>query len=144
MEFYIPSLFILLLAGVVIVGFLPQLSSVVITVLCTVLLVWSVMNHYTVFSKEYRNMNWINTATVAGPYLLIILVIMLSLGYIILVSTSGKDISIPSPSMTIPPPETATNYVTRGIGNSLINSGLSKVSSSNQYSLNASVLSKKI
>jgi hypothetical protein len=36
------------------------------------------------------------------------------------------------PSRSIPPPSTATNVVTRGIGNGLVNSGLANVSPVNK------------
>ena len=71
------------------------------------------------------------------------LVILLSIGYIILLFTSGKG-EMATPSMRIPPPETATNYVTRGIGNSLVSSGMGTVSPGRSMSLNNSAISQKI
>lgn len=75
-------------------------------------------------------MNWSNNAISAmvSPYLLIILVIALSLGYIIFLFSTGNASSIPMPSRNIPPPSTATNVVTREIGNGLVNTGLANVS----------------
>jgi len=143
MEFFLPSLLIVLLAAVVGAFFIPQLSSLIMIILCTLLLIWAFANHYTIFAYEYRNMNWINTAVNAGPYLMLTLVILLSLGYIILLFTSGKG-EMAGPSMRIPPPETATNYVTRGIGNSLISSGMGTVSPDRSMSLNNSAISQKI
>lgn len=75
-------------------------------------------------------MNWTNTAIIAGPYVILFLVIGLSLGYIILVFTRNRFTSTPAPSMNIPPPETATNYVTRGIGNSLVSTGMANIDES--------------
>jgi hypothetical protein len=130
MEFYIPSLFIVLLAAIFLVLLLPQLSPMILTVVCSLLLVWGLANHYTLFANEYHNMNWTNTATVAGPYIILFLVIGLSLGYIILLFTRKRFTSSPSPQMNIPPPETATNYVTRGIGNSLAATGMANIDES--------------
>ena len=130
MEFYIPSLFIVLLAAIVLVVIVPKLSPVVLTTVCSILLVWGLANHYTLFSKEYHNMNWTNTAVIAGPYLILFLVIGLSLGYIILLFTRKSFSTSQSPPMNIPPPETATNYVTRGIGNSLVSSGVATIDES--------------
>jgi hypothetical protein len=144
MEFYIPSLLIVLLAAIIGAFFIPQLSSLILIILCTLLLVWALANHYTLFANEYSNMNWINTAVSFGPYLMLVLVILLSIGYIILLFTSGKPESVEGPSMRIPPPETATNYVTRGIGNSLVSSGIGKVTPGRSLSLNDSAISKKI
>ena len=130
MEFYIPSLFIVLLAAIFLVLLLPQLSPMILTVVCSLLLVWGIANHYTLFANEYHNMNWTNTATLAGPYVILFLVIGLSLGYIILLFTRKRFTSSPSPQMNIPPPETATNYVTRGIGNSLAATGMANIDES--------------
>ena len=88
-------------------------------------------------------MNWLNTATAAGPFLMISVVIILCVGYITLLVSSGQSTNIKAPSMNIPPPETATNYVTRGIGNSLIASGLSPEPANNSISLDESAISKK-
>ena len=136
MEFYIPSLLIMLLAAIVIVVLIPKLSPLILTVVCSLLLVWGIANHYTLFSTEYRNMNWTNTAVLVGPYLMLFLVIGLSLGYIILLFTSRKFSSTPAEPINIPPPETATNYITRGIGNSLASTGMANI--------DESALSKKI
>ena len=136
MEFYIPSLFIVLLAAIVLVLIVPRLSPLILTVICSLLLVWGLANHYTLFSSEYHNMNWTNTAIAAGPYLMLFLVIAPSIGYILLLFTRNSFTSKPSPQMNIPPPETATNYVTRSIGNSLVNSGMADI--------DESALSKKI
>lgn len=144
MEFYIPSLLIVLLAAIIGAFFIPQLSSLIMIILCTLLLIWAFANHYTTFASEYRNMNWVNAATTVAPYLMITLVIALSIGYMTLLFTSGKGENVGSPSMRIPPPETATNYVTRGIGNSLVSSGLGSVSPDRSMSLNNSAISQKI
>jgi hypothetical protein len=146
MEFYIPSLLLILFAGIVIVFFLPKLSSMVLLVLSSLLLVWAATNHYTLFADQYRNMNWANTATSAAPYLMLFLVIVLCIGYIFLLFTSrGASPSVQTPSLTIPPPNTATNMMTQGIGNSLVSAGIANVSRGNinrSVSLDESALSK--
>jgi len=147
MEFYIPSLLLILLAGIFIVVFLPKLSSLVLLILSVLLLVWAGTNHYSLFADQYRNMNWANTATSAAPYLMLFLVIILSIGYMVLLFTSGGSPQIQTPSMAIPPPDTATNLMTRTIGKSLVSTGISNVSSrsvNNSLSLNESALSKGI
>jgi ABC-type Fe3+ transport system permease subunit len=81
-------------------------------------------------------MNWTNTAVIAGPYVILFLVIALSLGYIILLFTKNRSVSESEERMNIPPPESATNYVTQGIGNSLSATGMADI--------DESMLSKKI
>jgi hypothetical protein len=83
-------------------------------------------------------MNRTNTALAAGPYIMLFTVIGLSLGYIILLFTrkGGSNPAQMNVNMSIPPPESATNYVTQGIGNSLVSSGMANI--------DESALSKKI
>jgi len=75
-------------------------------------------------------MNWLNSATLAGPYILLFTVIALSIGYILLIFLRKRGPSSPEPPMNIPPPESATNYVTRGIGNSLVSTGMANIDES--------------
>ena len=130
MEFYIPSLFIILLAAILLVLVVPRLSPLILTVVCSLLLVWGITNHYTLFVTEYQNMNWLNSATLAGPYILLFTVIGLSIGYILLIFLRKRGPSSPEQPMNIPPPESATNYVTRGIGNSLVSTGMATIDES--------------
>jgi hypothetical protein len=148
MEFYIPSLFIMILAAAVCFFLIPQFTPMILAIFATLCLVLAMYNHSSLFWNEYKNMQWANTATASmtSPYLLIGLVILLSVGYLILLFSSGKSQSIPMPSMNIPPPSTATNFVTRGIGNGLVNSGVSNLARENNSTRNAleSALAKRV
>ena len=151
MEFYIPSVFIIIIAMAVAFVFIPRLSNFILVIVAGLCLILAMYAHGYLFFNEYLNMNWLNTAGVAGPYLMIGLVVLLSLGYIILLITRGRAPSLSVPSFTIPPPATATNIFTRGIGNGLVSSGVVNASKNAQYSsINAgqnainSALSKRI
>jgi len=129
MEFYLPSLFLILLAAIVAVAFLPRFTPIVLAVFASVCLIFAMYNHASLFTNEYNNMNWANMASMAGlsPYLITTVVILLCIGYIIFLLSSGTVQSLSMPSMTIPPPSTATNVVTRGIGESLVSTGVANV-----------------
>jgi hypothetical protein len=129
MEFYLPSLFIILLAAIVAIAFLPRFSTMFLAIFASLCLALAIYNHASLFTNEYNNMNWANMAAMAGlsPYLVTTVVILLSLGYIIFLVTSGSVPRLSMPSMDIPPPSTATNSVTRGIGQGLVNTGLANV-----------------
>ena len=151
MEFYIPSVFIIIIGMAVAFVFIPRLSNFILVIVAGLCLVLAMYAHGYLFFNEYKNMNWLNTAGIAGPYLMIGLVVLLSLGYIILLITRGKAPTLSVPSFTIPPPATATNIVTRGIGNGLVSSGIVNASKNAEYtSINAgqnainSALSKRI
>lgn len=130
MEFYLPSIFIIILAAIISFTLIPKFTPVTLAAFAAICLGIAVYSHYSLFQNEYSNMNWSNTAISAmvSPYLLIILVIALCLGYIIFLFSTGNASSIPMPSRNIPPPSTATNVVTREIGNGLVNTGLANVS----------------
>ena len=149
MEFYLPSLFIIMVAFIIILAIIPKFTPVVLAIVAAILLVFGIYSHYTLFYNEYKNMNWANNAmsSMASPYLLIGSVVLLSLGYIIMLFSSGKVPSLPMPSRNIPPPSTATNVVTREIGNGLVNAGVANVAPpSNTAERNAleSALSKRV
>lgn len=146
MEFYIPSLFILLIAGLFTFLVIPRFTPMILAIIALVCLIFTVYHHRTLFYNEYKNMNWANTATMAAPYLVVGLVIILSIGYIILLLSSGKALSLPQPSMNIPPPSTATNSLTRAIGNGLVASKAANVVAGNtaERSLLNSALSKGV
>lgn len=130
MEFYLPSIFIMLLAAIVTISFVPRFTPFVLVIFASLFLILAIYNHYSLFMKEYHNMNWANLANVAGvsPFLLSFLVVLLCVGYIIYLLSSGKPPSLPYMNTSIPSPMSATNIVTRGIGNSLVRSGLSNTS----------------
>jgi hypothetical protein len=138
MEFYLPSLFIIILAAVVSFALIPKLTPMILASFATVCLLLALYNHSSLFSNEYKNMNWASTATssMASPYLLVGLVIVLSVGYLIILFTSGKAPTLSMPSNTIPPPSTATNIITRGIGNGLVNVGFAKAEPENASPIN--------
>jgi hypothetical protein len=129
MEFYLPSLFLILVAAIVAVAFLPRFTPVVLAIFAALCLVLAFYNHSSLFVNEYHNMNWANMAAMAGlsPYLIVIVVILLCIGYIIFLVSSGTITSLSMPSMTIPPPSTATNIVTKGIGQSLVSTGVANI-----------------
>jgi hypothetical protein len=133
MEFYLPSLFIIIFAAIISFAIVPRFTPMILALFASLCLVIAVYNHSSLFYDEYKNMNWANTATasMASPYLLVGLVIILSIGYILFLVSSGQTPSLSMPSSMIPYPSTATNFVTRGIGNALVNSGMANTKPAN-------------
>lgn len=131
MEIFLPSLFVVLIAYLVSTMLIPKMSPVVLMGGIIFLLSFSIYNHYTLFSNEYRVMTWLDMAKSFAPSLMIVFVIVLMLGYIIYAYTTGSLGSLPTPSTNIPPPDTATNSVTEAIGNGLVNMGAANVRNMN-------------
>jgi len=131
MEIFLPSLLVILLAYLVSTILIPKLSPIILMVSMVILIVFSLYNHYTMFSNEYSVMTWLDMAKSFAPSFIIVLVIILMIGYLIYLFTTGSLGSLPTPSTNIPPPDTATNSVTEAIGNSLVNMGAANVRNTN-------------
>ena len=126
MELYLPSICIMLFAAFVIFAFIPRLTPFILVCIASLSLVLAVWNHTAVFSAEYRNMNWTNmaSATATTPFIMIGFVIILSIGYILMLISRGQLPSLSMAPTPTPSPNTATNVVTRAIGNGLVNTGM--------------------
>ena len=124
---FLPSVFLMLVAYLFTITFIPNLSHLVILVGAIAFIAITAYNHYSMFSNEYKIMTWADTARQFAPTLMIILVIALMGGYIMYISTTGKAASLPMPPANIPPPETATNFVTNAIGQGLVAAGATNV-----------------
>jgi hypothetical protein len=131
MEFFLPTVFLMLVAFLFTVTVIPKMSHIVILVAAAIFITITVYNHYSLFADEYKVMSWIDTAKQFAPTLLILLVIALTGGYLLYISTTGKGSSnLPMPPASIPPPETATNYMTQAIGQGLVAAGATSVNRS--------------
>jgi uncharacterized protein involved in response to NO len=128
MEFFLPSLLLMLIAFLVSVYIVPTFTPAVIAVVAIILLILGVYNHYVTFSSEYNVMQWADTGRQIAPTLITGLVIVLMGGYIIyMFSSKGGMPSLPSFSAASPPPNTATNPLTQGIGNALNAAGATTI-----------------
>lgn len=127
MEFYLPSLILLVLAGIVSVAVFPQFTPVVLATVAILALVAAAYSHYSMFGREYQFMSATSQAATAAPYLLVGAVIMAIVAYILFLVGSGKKLVMTMPSNTIPPPESATNFMTEAIGNGLNASGMANI-----------------
>lgn len=125
MEFFIPSLFIVLLAAIFGAIFIPRLTPIILVCIATIALIGAIGNHSHLFSNEYKNVSWVIPEM--APYLMIGTLVAILVGYVLLLFFSGKGPSLPPKMNVIPPPNTATNSLTEGIGNSLVNTGMASI-----------------
>jgi len=124
MEFFLPSILLMLLAFFATIYILPQFTPVILASGAFVFLGLAAYNHYTTFAGEYNIMQWADSAKQIAPTLLTGLVIVLMGGYIIYMFGGGVAPRLPTPPYNIPPPSTATNVLTEGIGNGLAAVGM--------------------
>jgi hypothetical protein len=128
MEFFLPSLLVMLVALLLSTYVIPRFTPAVIAVVAIVLLCFGTYNHYTSFPAEYNVMQWATTGQQIAPTLITGLVIVLMGGYIIyMFTTKGGMPNLPSMSANSPPPNTATNPLTQAIGAGLANMGATNI-----------------
>jgi hypothetical protein len=96
MEFFLPSVLLVLFAFFVSTQFLPKFSMIILGSLSLLLLAFTVYNHYSFFKNEYRIMTWADTAKNFAPTLLVSLVIVMMIGYL-LFSAGIKPTNIDMP-----------------------------------------------
>jgi hypothetical protein len=115
MEFFIPSLFIFLLAIAISFAIIPRFTPLVIAVLSVLLLTYGVYDHYKMFAYEYRLSTWQNSLKIYAPALMIIALIFFIIYSILAFFTRGS-VPVPGiPEVVLPPSNTATNMVTGAI-----------------------------
>lgn len=129
MEFFLPSILFLLVACGIVFFVIPRFGPLVLAGISLVLLILGIYNHYSLFQTEYRLSTWQSGMIGYAPFIMIgalVLAIILYLLYMVPAggNTGGSSMT-PSPvaaiagnnTLKLPPPGTATNALTEGIGN---------------------------
>ena len=76
MELFIPSLLILLIAGLLSFLVIPRLSVPIVLILSLIILAVVMRNHYYVFYSEYRYQTWTDQLKEYAPYIVIAVLII--------------------------------------------------------------------
>lgn len=117
MELFLPSLFIFLLATIVITFIVPRMSPIIIAVMAAALLAFGVYHHFTLFWNEYKQSTWQDQLKLFAPGIMLAIIIVYVLFSIVMFFTGGS-VPIPSmPEMVLPSANTATNRVTSTLNN---------------------------
>jgi hypothetical protein len=126
MEFFLPSVLILLLAAAVVFFVFPSLGPLTLAVVSMVLLTLGVYQHWTQFGVEYRMSTWQLGSLAYAPYLMVgglLVAIIIYLGYLLPVSSSSSNSTasiIPMPTVAnMPSANTSTNPITAGINRAI-------------------------
>jgi hypothetical protein len=133
MEFFLPSILVLLVAAAIVFFVIPRFGPLVLAVVSLVLLGIGIYNHYSMFQNEYRLSTWQLGAVAYAPYILIgavILMIILYLTYLLPSGSSANNsgtnngnvkanANVKPNTINLPPPETATNVITEGANNAI-------------------------
>jgi uncharacterized membrane protein len=99
MELYLPSIIILLLAGLVIFAILPRLGPLILIVIVSAMLAITGYHHATLFSQEYAMSTWQTSVyNTAAPFM-IAMVVLLCIGFglnLIRRKAAGESITMPA------------------------------------------------
>lgn len=128
MEFFLPSILFLLVACGIVFFVIPRFGPLVLAGISLILLILGIYNHYSLFQTEYRLSTWQSGMIGYAPFIMIgglVLAIILYLLYLAPVGGANANTNMrafsPSPiaenTLKLPPPGTATNGLTEGIGN---------------------------
>jgi hypothetical protein len=129
MQFFIPSLILIVLAAVIVMFVIPRLSPVILGVLALVFLLAAIFQHYYMFGTEYRLSTWQLPLTdpMYVPYILLGILILFLLFFIInFIGTGSTDMSAPLKSMnaamdTVMKSAPTVNSVTNAVNRSAAN-----------------------
>jgi hypothetical protein len=125
MEFFLPSILFLLVACGIVFFVIPRFGPLVLAGISLILLILGIYNHYTLFQTEYRLSTWQSGLIGYAPFVMIGGLVLAIILYLLYLVPSGTNTSIRASSssslaentLMLPPPGTATNGVTEGIGN---------------------------
>jgi hypothetical protein len=119
MEFFLPGLAALLIAGLIVFLVLPRLGAPVLAILSLVLLVYGVYNHYYMFSSEYRYSTWQERLKFYAPFFIIGALIILVIMYMgMLFGTQGASAL---PASNAPAADSQVVAAANSVGNAALN-----------------------
>jgi hypothetical protein len=121
MEFFIPGLYIFLIAILCTVYFTPKATPMIAAILSIVFLCYGVYDHYRMFLSEYRLSTWQQTFSTYMPYIMVAAIIIYTIFGILSFFTGGA-VPVPSmPSVELPTLAAANTTVTQAV-NTAVNS----------------------
>lgn len=120
MEFFLPSLIIVIISALIAFTVLPRFSPLILAVISIVLLVFGIYHHMKIFGYEYTYSTWQDMVKPYAPAAMIILLMIVIIFYFMYIF--GKS---GAPKMNnigeLPSAESATNFVTEVINNTIRN-----------------------
>jgi len=132
MQLFFPSVFLVLIAFLIIFLIMPNFSPLVIVSISAILLVAGTYNHFVTFWNEYQQSTWQNNLKLFAPGIFIAVLLV----YIFVVINSfftGGSVPVPTlPAVELPSAESATNPVTAAINSTMngVNNAMNAVSNS--------------
>jgi predicted PurR-regulated permease PerM len=117
MEFFIPGLFLFLVAILITIFVLPKATPMIACILAVIFLTYGVYDHYKLFESEYNLSTWQDNLKIYSPALMIIAIIIFIIYTILAIFTNG-EVPIPSmPNVSLPSANSITNSITTSLNN---------------------------
>jgi len=134
MEFFIPGLFLFLVAVLVVFHLAPKATPMIAAILSIVFLLFGIHEHQKMFASEYRLSTWQDKLKIYAPALMIVAIILFLI-YSMLAFFTGGSVPIPSiPNIQMPSVGSITESITNSLNNaanSIKNASANIMSSNN-------------
>jgi hypothetical protein len=92
MELFIPSLLVLLLAGIVVFGILPRLAPFALVIVTVLMLTVVAVHHRSLFAGEYATSTWQSTLQAYTQPFLIAMVVLFMFGWLLNLLRGGSTV----------------------------------------------------
>lgn len=112
MDFFIPSLMILLISAIIVFFLVPKLGPFTMLIMSIALLVFAVTHHIKMYKSEYTLSTWPMLLSTYGPYI-VLGVLLLFILFFIFSSYGGP--SVPVPEVTGSPVVESANGIINSI-----------------------------
>jgi hypothetical protein len=118
MDFFIPSLFVLLFAGILTFLLVPKLGPTTMLIISILLLTFAVTHHVRMYKSEYTLSTWPMLLATYGPYIVLGVLLLFILSFIF---SSYGGASVPIPNMPTMPNASSVTATANNIINTIKN-----------------------
>lgn len=119
MEFFVPSLLILIVSTLMVFWLIPKFGPVTMLVISIILLTFTVYHHVSLFKTEYTQSSWPSFLSAYAPYFVLGFLLLFILFFIF---SSYGGVSVPVPEISMPEAVTSkANSIMNTITNTINN-----------------------
>ena len=90
MEFFTPSILLLLLSAIVLFAIIPQIAPTLLFVIAVLMFIIVGYQHYYMFTDEYAMSTWQNMVAGSAKPLIIVVLVVMMIGFLLNFVPSGR------------------------------------------------------